>query len=46
VALISRLSRDAVGARRARGKNPLVHWAGTLLASITARNQISATNTA
>lgn len=42
VALISRLGRDAVGTGWARGKRPLAHLACTLLASITARNRISA----
>ena len=46
VALFSRLSRHAIRTGRARGKGPLTHWARTLLASITSRNQISATSTA
>lgn len=44
--LIGRLSRDAVRTGKARRKGPLTHWARTLLASITARNQTSATTTA
>lgn len=46
VALISCLSRHAIRAGRARGKRSLTHWARTVLAFNTARNQISATSTA
>ncbi len=45
VALIGRLRRHAIRAGGTRGKSPIAHWVRTLLASITARNQISATIT-
>jgi len=43
---ISRLRRHAIRAGGARRKSPMAHWARTVLASNTARNQISATSTA
>jgi hypothetical protein len=43
---ISRLRRHAIRAGGARRESPLAHWARTVLASSTTRNQISATSTA